>query len=166
MGIVATGMLARRSGPLPDWSWKRKASVIVFALIMTYLHSFYILGFNVSEMEYWGTVWIGVTAEQRLLSFAIGLFANLGLMGMPFLRAPGRVLRAVVALSLTFGLLISIAWLSHDVWTLGLPSSYNTMIFRILDILVRIFYAIAIYLNLLFLIKVAELFRPHKSEGP
>jgi hypothetical protein len=159
-------MITGRPASLPaDWSWKRKASLIVFALIMAYLHSFYILGFYVSEMEYWGTVWIGVTAEQRLLSFALALFANLGLMAMPFLQALGRILGVVVALSLTFGLLISIAWLSHDVWTLGLPSSYNTILFRILDILVRIFYAIAIYLNLLLLIKAAKLFRPLTSEG-
>jgi transposase len=149
-----------------DWSRKRKASLIVFALIMAYLHSFYILGFYVSETEYWGTVWIGVTAEQRLLSFGLGLFANFGLMALPFLRAPGRVLRAVAVLSLTFGLLTSIAWLSHDIWTLGLPSSYDTLLFRVLDILVKVFYLIGIYLNLLLLIKVAGLFRPCISQLP
>lgn len=38
------------------WSRKRKASLIVFALIMAYLQSFYILGFYTSDIEYWGTV--------------------------------------------------------------------------------------------------------------
>jgi hypothetical protein len=109
MDVVATSTMAARSGPLPaDWSWKRKTALIVFALIMAYLHSFYILGFYVSDMEYWGTVWIGVTVEQRLLSFGLGLFANFGLIAVLLLRAPGPTLWAVIALSLTSGLLISV----------------------------------------------------------
>jgi hypothetical protein len=122
MDIAATRIMAGRPGGLPaDWSRKRKALLIVFALMMAYLHSFYILGFYTSKPEYWGTVWIRVTAEQRLLSFVLGLCANAGLIAMPFLRTPGRILRALVALSLTSGLLISVAWLGRDLWVLGLP---------------------------------------------
>jgi hypothetical protein len=140
------------------WSRKRKASLIVFALIMAYLQSFYILGFYTSDIEYWGTVWIGVTVEQRLLSFALGLLANFGLMAIPFLRAPGRILRILVMLSLGFGLLISIAWLSHDIDALGLlPASYNTMFFSVLHIVVRVLYAVLVYLDAIYLIKMARL---------
>ena len=115
-------MIARRPSRVPaDWPRRRKAALIAFALIMAYLHSFYLLGFYVSEDEYWWPVWTGMTAEQRLLSFALALFANFGLMAMPFLRAPGRVLRALVTLSLSFGLAISVAWLGHDIYALGLP---------------------------------------------
>ncbi|MGH6902192.1 MAG: hypothetical protein ACREIR_05580 [Geminicoccaceae bacterium] len=152
-------MIAGRSGALPtDWSWQRKTALIVFALIMAYLHSFYILSFYVSEMEYWGTVWIGVTAEQRLLSFGLGLLANFGLIAVLLLRAPGRPLRAVVALSLTSGLLISVLWLGRDLWVGGLLNSYNTVVFSALSVLVRIFYAMTISLNLLFLIRISRLF--------
>jgi uncharacterized membrane protein len=46
MDVLATSTMAARSGPLPaDWSWKRKTALIVFALIMAYLHSLYILFF-------------------------------------------------------------------------------------------------------------------------
>jgi hypothetical protein len=62
-----------------------------------------------------------MTVEQRLLSYALALFANFGLMAMPFARAPGRPLRLLLAASLGAGALISIAWLSHDLWVLGLP---------------------------------------------
>jgi hypothetical protein len=170
-------MIAERpAGLSADWSWRRKAALIVFALIMAYLHSFYILGFYVSEMEYWGTVWIGVTAEQRLLSFGLALFANLGLMAIPFLRAPGRALRTVVALSLTVGVLISVAWLGHDLWILGLPepgplpSAEQLVIFVIdvllfiLPVLVRILYAVTICLNFWFLVNLARMPWPSESQ--
>lgn len=158
-------MIAARSGRLPvDWSWRRKTALIVFALMMAYLHSFYILGFYVADMEYWGTVWIGVTAEQRVLSFGLALFANLGLMAMPCLRAPGRILRALVALSLTSGLLISVVWLSRDLWVGSLLNSYNTVVFSVLSVLVRIFYALTIFLNLLFLIRISRLFWPNRGK--
>jgi hypothetical protein len=149
------------------WSRKRTAALIVFALIMAYLHSFYILGFYTSDIEYWGTVWIGVTTEQRLLSFLLGLFANLGLMAMPFVRAPGRILSAAIALSLAFGLLISVAWLVGDLWDMGLPApgrvpSTEGIVILLLDILlfalpiaVRVFYAAAIWLNLHFLLSLS-----------
>jgi hypothetical protein len=167
MEIVATRMVARRPGRLPaDWSWQRKAALIVFASIMAYLHSFYILGFYTSDIEYWGTVWIGVTAKQRLLSFGLGLFANLGLMAMPFLRAPGRLMRLLLVISLGCGALISTAWLLRDLWVLGLPEVGRVsmsrgigffviaLVFSILNIMIRIFYAIAILLNLWFLMRI------------
>jgi hypothetical protein len=164
MGVVVARSMAGRSAALPvDWSWQRKTALIVFALIMAYLHSFYILGFYVSEMEYWGTVWIGVTVEQRLLSFGLGFFANFGLIAVLLLRAPGRTLCAVVALSLTSGLLISVLWLGRDLWVGGLLNSYNTAVFSALSVLVRIFYAMAISLNLLFLIKISRLFWPGRG---
>ncbi|MGH6913223.1 MAG: hypothetical protein ACREH3_05905 [Geminicoccales bacterium] len=152
-----------------DWSRKRKAALIAFALIMAYLQSFYILGVYISDMEYWGTVWIGVTVEQRLLSFALGLLANFGLMAMPFLRAPGRILRTLLALSLSFGLLISAGWLSHDLWVLGLPdvgrtpSTQSAVIFLIdvllyiLPIMLRIAYFLVIFLNLWLLVSLAQI---------
>jgi hypothetical protein len=159
MDVLATSTMAARSGPLPaDWSWKRKTALIVFALIMAYLHSFYILGFYVSDMEYWGTVWIGVTVEQRLLSFGLGLFANFGLIAVLLLRAPGPTLCAVIALSLTSGLLISVVWLGRHLWLGGLLNSYNTVVFSALSVLVKIFYAMTISLHLLFLFKISRLF--------
>jgi hypothetical protein len=164
MEIVATRMMAGCSGRLPaEWSNGRKTALIVFALLMAYLHSFYILGFYVSDMEYWGTVWIGVTAKQRLLSFGLGLLANFGLIAAPFLRAPGRTLRAVVALSLTSGFLISVVWLGRDLWVGDLLNSYNTVVFSALGVLVKIFYAMAISLNLLFLIRTSRLFWPDRG---
>jgi hypothetical protein len=104
-----------------DWSRKRKAGLILFALIMAYLQSFYILAFYVSDMEYWGTVWIGVTAEQRLLSFLLALLANFGLIAMPLLRSPGRILSGMIALSLAYGMLLSIGWSSYGIGTLSMP---------------------------------------------
>jgi hypothetical protein len=162
--------LASPSRSPADWSRKRKAALIVFALIMAYLQSFYILGFYVSDMEYWGAVWIGVTVEQRLLSFALGLSANLGLMAMPFLRAPGRILSAGIALSIAFGLVISVAWLGGDIWQMGLPEpgrvpSTEGIVILLLDVLlfvlpiaVRVFYAVAIWLNLRFLLRLSRTF--------
>jgi hypothetical protein len=42
MGRFGSWLMAGRSRGLPgDWPWKRKASLIVFALMMTYLHSLY-----------------------------------------------------------------------------------------------------------------------------
>ena len=113
-------MFGRLASPV-NWSRKRKVAVVVLALIMTYLHSFYILGFYVSHMEYWGTVWMWVTPEQRLLSFVLGLGANIGLLATPFLRAPGPILRALLTLSLAAGLALSVAWLVRDLWVMGLP---------------------------------------------
>jgi hypothetical protein len=161
--------LASPSRSPVDCSRKRKGGLILFALIMAYLQSFYILGFYTSDIEYWGTVWIGVTVEQRLLSFALGLFANLGLMAMPFLRAPGRVLRTGTALSLASGLLISIAWLTGDLWEMGLPEpgrvpSTERIVILLFDILlfvlpvaVRVFYGAAIWLNFRFLLCLSRM---------
>jgi hypothetical protein len=171
MDVSATRMIGRRPAALPpDWSWQRKASLIVFALVMAYLHSFYILGFYVSETEYWGTVWIGVTAGQRLLSFALGLLANFGLMAMPFLRAPGRMLRAAVAVSLAFGLVISLAWLDADLWEWGLPQPgrvpsvvegiaifFLDVLLFVLPVAVRVFYVVTIWLTLRFLLSLVQL---------
>jgi hypothetical protein len=170
MAIVATRIMAGRRGGLPaDWSWGRKALLIVFALMMAYLHSFYILGFYTSKSEYWGTVWIGVTAEQRLLSFVLGVCANIGLIAMPFLRTPGRIVRTLVALSLTSGMLISVAWLGRDLWVLGLPELGPVsksegfafflidLLFSILDVAIRVLYCVAILLNLSFLFRMSRL---------
>jgi hypothetical protein len=129
-----------------NWSCKRKVALILFALIMAYLQSFDILGFYTSDTEYWGTVWIGVTAEQRLLSFALGLLANLGLMAMPFLRQPGRMLRTLVALSLGFGLLISTAWLRHGLDTLPIPGSESNASIKQIEFLLLIFF-LSFYLS-------------------
>lgn len=152
-----------------DWSRKRKAGLILFALIMAYLQSFYILGFYTSDIEYWGTVWIGVTVEQRLLSFALGLLANFGLLAMPFLRAPGRILLTLMALSLAFGLLVSIAWLHYGLHTLSAPDlasdafptqpalSFIEIFFFVLSLLVRMFYAGAVLLSSWFLVLLARM---------
>ena len=123
---------------------------------MAYLHSFHILGFYTSDIEYWGTVWIGVTPGQRLLSFALGLFANFGLIATPFLRAPGLLMRSLIAVSLTSGLVVSIAWLAPDLRDIGLLRSYNTFLFSVLSVATRIFYAGTIHLNLRFLIRLAH----------
>jgi hypothetical protein len=160
MAIVATRMMTGRSGRLPaDWSWQRKASLIAFALMMTYLHSLYILFFYVTDWDYWWPFWTGMTVEQRLFSYALALFANLGLIAMPFVRAPGRILRAVIALSLTMGLLVSIAWLARDLGTFGLlgvglrPTTEHIgrfladVILLVSPILLRALFASAIFLN-------------------
>lgn len=170
--VVSAGMLGRRSGPLPaDWSWRRKASLIVFALMMTYLHSLYILFFYVTDWDYWWPFWTGMTVEQRLLSYALALFGNFGLMAMPFVRAPGPAVRLVLAASLGAGALISIAWLSHDLRVLGLPDlgPVSTsegvaffaiaVILSILNIAIRVFYATAILLNLWFLMQIIRILR-------
>jgi hypothetical protein len=113
-------MVAARSRGLPaDWSWRRKVSLIVFALMMTYLHSLYILRFYVSELEYWWPFWTGMTVEQRLFSYALALFANFALMAMPFLRTWGLRMRVLLVISLSCGIAISIAWLARNLIIMG-----------------------------------------------
>jgi hypothetical protein len=169
MNIVATRTMADRPGGLPaDWSRKRKALLIVFALMMTYLHSLYIVFFYVTDWDYWWPFWTGMTVEQRLLSYALALFTNFGLMAMPFVRAPGRLLRTLVAVSLGCGALISAAWLLRDLWVLGLPKLAPVslsegfaffliaVILEFLNIALRVLYATAILLNLWFLVKMTR----------
>ena len=150
------------------WSRKKCAAVFALGLLMFYLHSLYILGFYVSEDEYWWPVWTGMTLQQRLLSHALALFANLSLLVMPFLRAPGGSMRAVLALSLTFGLVISIAWLARDLWTFGLlnigsiPTTGHIGIFLgdiillVSPLLLRGLFATAIFLESWFLFTLVK----------
>ena len=124
-----------------------------------------------NDWDYWWPFWTGMTVEQRLFSYALALFANFGLMTMPFVRAPGRLTRPLLAISLGWGALISTAWLLRDLWVLGLPElgSVSTskgvaffmiaIILSILNIAIRIFYAIAIFLNLWFLMKIIRFLR-------
>jgi hypothetical protein len=111
-----------------------------------------------------------MTVWQRLLSLALALFANLGLMMTPFLRAPGRLLRAVVALSLACGLLISFAWLTGVLWEFGLPvfgripSVKDGVVVLLIDaflfvlpIAVETFHVAAIWLNLRFLVRLVRM---------
>jgi hypothetical protein len=170
MDAVATRVMAGRSGPLPaDWSWKRKTTLVVFALMMTYLHSLYILGFYVSELEYWWPFWTGMTVEQRLFSYALALFANFGLLVAPFLRAPSRQLRASLAVSFGCGALISIAWLLRDLWVMKFSPFWPlwALGFRELGALrltmdfasrmvIRLIYAVAIYINLYLLMTIVR----------
>jgi hypothetical protein len=112
-----------------------------------------------------------MTVEQRLFSYALALFANFGLLTMPFVRAPGRLTRPLLAISLGWGALISTAWLLRDLWVLGLPELgpvstskgvaffMIAIILSILNIAIRIFYAIAIFLNLWFLMKIIRFLR-------
>lgn len=155
---------ARRGGWPADWPRWRKAILIAFALIMAYLHSFYILGFYVSGMEYWGTVWIGVTTEQRLLSFGHAVLANLGPVAMLFLRKLGRLLRFLLAISLSCGALISVGWLTSDLWRVKFSPLWpfwslgfqelgviRLSIHFIVHLVIRAIYAASIVINLYFM---------------
>jgi hypothetical protein len=172
MDASATRMIGKRPAALPaDWPWQRKAALIVFALLMTYLHSLYILFFYVTDWDYWWPFWTGMTVEQRLFSYALALFANFGLMALPFVRAPSGLMRRLLAGSLGWGALISTAWLLRDLWVLGLPELgpvstsegvaffLIAVVLSILNIAIRVFYATAIFLNLWFLLKITRFLR-------
>lgn len=101
------------------WSRRRRAWLFVLGLLMVYLHSLYILAFYVPEEEYWFPFWTGMTVADRLLSFLLAFIANFGLLAAPFLRTPGRWMRALLAASLCWGILISAAWLMRDMVVMG-----------------------------------------------
>lgn len=152
--------------------------MFALGLLMFYLHSLYILSFYVSEDEYWWPIWTEMTIEQRLLSYALALFANFGLLATPFLRTPGRILGAIVALSLISGLLISTGWLVVDLWGMGLldagplPAGGNILrlsadlLLFFSPLIFRALYATTVWLNALFLFKIVRYPAPGTTGEP
>jgi hypothetical protein len=155
-----------------DWSPGWKGVLVVFALLMTYLHSLNILGLYVTEGEYWWPVWTGMTAGERLLSYALALFANLGLMTLPFVHTPRRGMRIVLTVSLVSGILICVAWLAHDFSVMGFPDFgpppklSGGIVGVFLDLLIFValplvwtFYVLAIWMNLKFVVALMRMQR-------
>jgi hypothetical protein len=101
------------------WSRKRRVAVFALGLLMLYLHSLYILAFYVPEEEYWFPFWTGMTVVDRLLSLVLAFIANFALLATPFLRTPGRWMRALLALSLCCGIAISAVWLAGRLVVMG-----------------------------------------------
>ncbi|MGH6921616.1 MAG: hypothetical protein ACREJ0_28425, partial [Geminicoccaceae bacterium] len=148
--------------PRPDlwmagWSRKRRAWVFALGLLMTYLHSVYILAFYVPEEEYWFPFWTGMTVADRLLSFLLAFIANFGLLAVPFLRTPGRWMRVLLVVCLCWGALISTAWLARDIIVMGLYPLWPMARAGLIEyLIVRVFayvcYITALYLYLKLLI--------------
>jgi hypothetical protein len=55
-----------------------------------------------------------MTVGDRLLSLALATATNIGLIGTPFVRAPGRAIRFVLIGSLVGGAAVSLAWLGQS----------------------------------------------------
>ncbi|MGH6899831.1 MAG: hypothetical protein ACREJ5_25315 [Geminicoccaceae bacterium] len=158
---VATGQVTLWTG---KWPVGRRIALFLFGLFMQFAHSVFFRMLLVPGYEWLDTI------EPRLyvLGEALAMTTNFGLLALPFLKAPGRVMRPVVITALALGALANAAWMIRGLFLgalwfplrcdprqLGFACNEAILVDIFIDeVVAYVLYGSALWLNLYFLGKL------------
>ena len=110
---MRAGAERKPAEPAPGRWPIHKIGIVLYALFMAFVHSYYIMAQLYPGSEYFFGIWYGVSDAQLMIGEALAIFANFGLLLSPFLAAPRRLIRLLMLVSLVAGAIVATVHLAH-----------------------------------------------------